>query len=269
MIQQIFTDMDGTLLDSTEQVPVITQKIIQRLSVPVTLVSARSPLEMLPTINQLNLIGPQIAFNGGLIFDANEITHFTVQHFLLPTVLNRVAKLILDQFKNVDLSYFSATQWYTLKPSLTWRSLISTAGTPITLNKQFNWSDYAESIYKITLITASQTETDQLIASLKQQHFININIEQSSPQIIDITNQFATKANGIKEICNRLNVSPKQTIAFGNGQNDISMFETVGLAIAMANAPSDVQKAATYVTNSNDANGVGVGIKKYVMREDL
>lgn len=69
MIKHIFLDMDGTLLNEKGQINVATAEYLKQIKVPITLVSARAPMEMTFAINELNLHGPQISFNGGLIYE--------------------------------------------------------------------------------------------------------------------------------------------------------------------------------------------------------
>src|SRR5699024_8121706 len=69
MIKQIFSDMDGTILNKAGKINPNTAKFLKNYPIPITLVSARAPMEMESTINELNLTGPQLAFNTGLIFE--------------------------------------------------------------------------------------------------------------------------------------------------------------------------------------------------------
>lgn len=77
MIKHIFTDMDKTLLNDKGQINPKTAEYLQKIDLPLTLVTARAPKEMQFAIDDLRLKGEQIAFNGGLIFfphkDGNEV----------------------------------------------------------------------------------------------------------------------------------------------------------------------------------------------------
>ncbi|KAF8540780.1 HAD-like domain-containing protein [Trichophaea hybrida] len=52
-------------------------------------------------------------------------------------------------------------------------------------------------------------------------------------------------------------IKPENVIVFGDGENDVSMFEVAGMSVAMGNAMEGPRKAATWVTESNDEGGVG------------
>lgn len=68
MIKRIFSDMDGTLLDNTGAVSEENVSLIKSAGIPMTLVSARAPMEMMAAIKKLDLTGAQVSFNGGLIY---------------------------------------------------------------------------------------------------------------------------------------------------------------------------------------------------------
>lgn len=68
MIKRIFSDMDGTLLNSKGWVSDSNAQKIRQAGLPVTLVSARAPMEMRQAIDALGLDGVQVGFNGGLIY---------------------------------------------------------------------------------------------------------------------------------------------------------------------------------------------------------
>ena len=52
------------------------------------------------------------------------------------------------------------------------------------------------------------------------------------------------------------NIPQEQVIVFGDGFNDLSMFEVAHTSVAMDNAPEAVKTYATHSTASNGENGV-------------
>lgn len=55
----------------------------------------------------------------------------------------------------------------------------------------------------------------------------------------------------------------KDTIAFGDGRNDIEMLETAGLGIAMGNAVDEAKAVADYVTARIEDDGIQKALKKF------
>lgn len=54
------------------------------------------------------------------------------------------------------------------------------------------------------------------------------------------------------------------SLAIGDGYNDLELLQCVGIGIAMDNSPDGIKKNVKYVTYSNDINGVGVALKKFL-----
>ena len=53
-----------------------------------------------------------------------------------------------------------------------------------------------------------------------------------------------------------LNKDMKDTVAFGDGRNDIEMLSNVGLGIAMGNGAIEAKEVADYVTDEIDNHGI-------------
>lgn len=71
-------------------------------------------------------------------------------------------------------------------------------------------------------------------------------------------NSKVSKGEAIKELTTYLGETINNTIAIGNGYNDISMFEVAGKSVAMENAENDIKKMADIITASNNADGVAI-----------
>ena len=61
---------------------------------------------------------------------------------------------------------------------------------------------------------------------------------------------------GVAATLERLDIDASEAIAFGDGENDLSMFSAVGTSVAMGNAQDTVKAAATYVTTAVDDDGI-------------
>ena len=64
------------------------------------------------------------------------------------------------------------------------------------------------------------------------------------------------KETSPEKLCERLGIDASEAIAFGDGENDLSMFSAVGTSVAMGNAQDTVKAAATYVTTAVDDDGI-------------
>lgn len=83
------------------------------------------------------------------------------------------------------------------------------------------------------------------------------------PAFTDITAATAGKDNGMKSVVEYLGINPGETMAFGDGGNDISIIKAAGIGVAMGNAGNDVKTVADYVTTSVDDDGVRNALKHF------
>lgn len=83
------------------------------------------------------------------------------------------------------------------------------------------------------------------------------------PMFADMIPEYGGKPEGIKVILDYYGIDVKDTIAFGDGGNDISMLEYCNIGVAMGNAADDVKAHANYVTDDVDKDGLIKALKHF------
>ena len=78
----------------------------------------------------------------------------------------------------------------------------------------------------------------------------------SKPYFLEFVHHQVSKGQAIKVLCQHLGLTLDQVIACGDGNNDLTMIETAGLGVAMANATPLLKEAADHITLSNDQDGL-------------
>ncbi|MBK2113575.1 Cof-type HAD-IIB family hydrolase [Francisella tularensis] len=71
-----------------------------------------------------------------------------------------------------------------------------------------------------------------------------------------------TKADGIDKVVEYLGLEEYETYAFGDGNNDLEMFDRVDVAIAMENASSQLKEKADLITKTNYNDGIYYALVK-------
>ena len=92
-----------------------------------------------------------------------------------------------------------------------------------------------------------------------------ISAERSQPYYLDVTHPDANKGEVVLMLSQLLAIPSEQIATIGDMPNDVLMFQKSGVSIAMGNASEDVQKAATYVTTSNDEEGFANAMERFVL----
>lgn len=73
---------------------------------------------------------------------------------------------------------------------------------------------------------------------------------------IEICYKGWSKRDGLEKLCKILQVSPDDTAAIGDSENDYEMIRWAGQGIAMGNASQKIKDAADYITGSNEEDGI-------------
>lgn len=83
--------------------------------------------------------------------------------------------------------------------------------------------------------------------------------------VVEVMPAGVTKGTALRHILDYLGLEPQQTMCFGDNCNDLDMIRRAGIGVAMAHAPEEVRQAADYVTGTNDEDGVGHAIWRFVL----
>lgn len=73
---------------------------------------------------------------------------------------------------------------------------------------------------------------------------------------VEITKKGTDKGTALAKLCEYLGIDSADTIAFGDGENDLPFLDTAGVAVAMGNATDVVKAKADIVTLTNNEDGV-------------
>lgn len=82
----------------------------------------------------------------------------------------------------------------------------------------------------------------------------------------EFTKTGTTKGSGLLFLCKHLDISPAETMAIGDSENDLDIMNTAAIGVAMGNAHAEVKEIADYVTLSNEEDGVAHALEHFVLK---
>lgn len=290
-IKLIATDMDGTLLnydnkisdENTDALLACQQKGIQ-----VMLASGRSYQRLLPYVSQLQLLkydGMFLEGNGMGLYSPKMQERTIFRQLKISEVLH-LSRYLISTGAEIQV-YFDDGVYYYIPPAVmeykrkerTERNLPddypwlggpwawlhdSRDGYP----HQFQIKSFEEIdrpvFNKINLVHDSEF-LDQYIPELKKVLGSDYQLLKSCPRVVELIPSGISKGSALKYYMDRHGISPEEVVVFGDGENDISMFQESSASVAMGNATDDVKRKAAYVTSSNTENGIAAFLKKYVL----
>ncbi|MGN1339306.1 MAG: HAD family hydrolase [Oscillospiraceae bacterium] len=94
-----------------------------------------------------------------------------------------------------------------------------------------------------------------------------LNVQVSGPFWMDVMAAGVSKGSALRKLGGSLGISPEDTMAFGDYYNDEDMLRYAGWSFAMENGSPDVKKMARFLAGSNNEGGVTRAIKQYALQE--
>ncbi|MBR6084410.1 MAG: HAD family phosphatase [Spirochaetales bacterium] len=88
---------------------------------------------------------------------------------------------------------------------------------------------------------------------------------KSDPKFLEIVPKGINKGTAVLSLCNFYGIERENVMSMGDFYNDLDMFCQSGISVAMANAPEDIKKAVTFVTEADaDHSGVAEAIYHFL-----
>lgn len=259
MIKLVVTDMNGTLLNAAQKFDHSRlNQLLQRLAQHHAYFAVcsgnqyRHLRDVMAPVSANNLIyvaenGASIYWQQKQIFDgalsAKQLADFLQLYQAQPPLLQQ-AYIILT----------GSTKSYTSR------------GVPEALlqqARQFYANLQAVDLQKVTTpikkisLAYTSGQPQQHVAALNQYFAGQLVAHDSGYGVIDLVRADVGKAAAVKFLQQYWQITPAETVAFGDGTNDIAMLKSAGRSYAMQNAAAEVQKAAQRITEL-DAEHDGV-----------
>lgn len=279
-IKAVFLDIDGTLLTDKRSVSQSTIQVINTLKkkgIIVGLATGRGPRFVLQYMASLSL-DLAIVYNGQYIISREQTL------FDNPLSPDAIEGLVNYAQKNkLDLSFGTAAgvsgsgimnagsgqlgyRISRMVPDALVDAIIFIFNRLVRWvrpQKKNEWSSlFQQPIYQMMMIV-SEAETKKLAAEFPQ-----LSITRSSPYSVDIISQGMSKLKGIEKAGDHYGFTTDQVMAFGDSTNDVEMLAGVRYSVAMGNGSKKVKDVASYVTASNNEDGIYLAALHFGLMEE-
>lgn len=251
----ICTDLDGTLLKNDKTISDVNIEAIEYFKQNgglFTFVTGRMPYYVSYITEKVK---PNAAFgcvNGGGIYDYNKQKYLWTCD--LPNEVLKLVKCIDDKFPDVGIQVCTFEKTYFCKENDTMKKFRKETKLK---NYVCHYEEVREPIAKI-IFGSDKNEQILEIKDVLNSHPLKDEFEfiRSSRTLFEILPKGICKGTSIQKLCELLNIDINKTIALGDYNNDISMFDSAKIGIAVSNACDEALKAADFITVSNEENAV-------------
>jgi HAD superfamily hydrolase (TIGR01484 family) len=105
------------------------------------------------------------------------------------------------------------------------------------------------------VVVGDEQEIQRLETELKSEFNSRLYVTRSLPHFCEILHPQAGKDRALAWISEYLGVRQDETVAFGNGYNDVQMLEWAGLGVAVGGAVSEVLQVADRIAPPIEEDG--------------
>jgi len=270
-IKLILLDLDGTLLNSEKKIsPATYDALAQAAAKGIHIVpcTGRFFRAMPEQVLNLPFLRYAITINGAEIYDAAE--EKSLHSALISLEKAREVYSVLDTLPVIydcfqdnwgwmDRRFYDIIGRYAMgdiRPEYMRQMRTPVENFLQTLNSR------NKAVQKIQMFFLDMELRARMLIEL-QQRFPELAITTSLMNNIEINSGDAHKGAALLELCRHLNIDPAETMAFGDGLNDVTMMRSAGIGIAMGNAAQPVKDAADFITDTNNNDGVAKAIMHF------
>lgn len=260
-IKLVAIDLDGTLLDDEKRVSPRNMDTLSRLLDKGVLIALASARDCASIALKVPLRHPGLYFigsGGALIYEASSGAIKWAVYLAKKTVRSCIDFLLeFDQpiFLNSENEYWVDRRNERVK-MIEERYSLSTQ--PFAVDCDIQRPIMRVSLAAPVSILEKASEKAQVqIANLAQ-------ISLASPDWLDLLPPDAGKGKLLKIMQQMYGINASQTMAIGDYESDLTLFDQAGYRVAMANAVPSLKAAANYVTSSNNQDGVADSLEMMI-----
>ena len=263
-------DLDGTLTNSKKEITPATRAALaaaQEKGVLLVLASGRPEAGIWPVARELEMDkkgGYILAYNGGQII--NCATGETVRRLRLPA---ETVPEICRFAREVGLACLTYDKEGVITENAADEYVCREAAcSKLKVQQKDDLTTYID--YPVTkmMVVGPPEEAAKAELAMAEKFSGRLDCFRSEPYFVEVVPCGVEKATALKDLLERLGVPREESMACGDGFNDLPMLKFAGLGVAMANAQQAVKEAADVITLSNEEDGVAAAVQTYILAQD-
>ena len=270
-IRLIALDIDGTTLNSSGRLTERTKDALERAiksGVYVVMATGRC-FDALPedimAIPDMNYI---VTSNGAMVKDLNT-GEIILRNCLDPEVVVEAEKILRDCGQMVEIfidgtAYIERSLYEYIRDggkTYRHREYVMRTRNPVD-DLMKHLLDNRDRIENINIFFNTQEAKAAMHPILMQLE--NATVTSSLDNNWEIGGATTSKANALAQLMDMLDVKKEEMMACGDSPNDIAMLKEAGISVAVGNAKEPVREMASFISASNNEDGVAIAIDRFV-----
>ena len=255
-IKLIVTDIDGTLLNDNGELGQESKKLIKELmneNVIVSLATGRLHSAVMEIANELSLNGYIISLDGAMVKSFTD-DNTLYESFLKKGQVKKAIEISESLLINIALCH-AASIFYTEYNSVI-PSLLSKYGAFYT--QVDSYQNYISGTLEIVCSSDMKSSIKQMEEKFNFPYSLGCNTSYFRSKknenifYLEIRKAGSSKGKALIRLLKHLSIKPMQAAVIGDWYNDITMFQTKAVKVAVANAIPELLNAADFITTKTN-----------------
>lgn len=273
-IRMVALDLDGTTLNDDKQISERTIEAFRKAmeqGVHIVVSTGRTYGSLPQQLFSIEGLEYAVTSNGAHI---TEIAgrKLIYEDYIPAVAIERIEKLLRNTGISVEVfvkgrAYIDRREYeevLTMGSSYRDAEYIKTTRTPVHDILDFMLA-HKETVENINITFEFLEEKEQWREVLEQ--IEGTTLTSSFIHNFEVGGRSTSKAEALRWLMRRLDVSADELMAVGDSPNDEEMIKLAGLGVAVANARESTKETADCITASNQEDGVAKAIEKFVLRD--
>lgn len=275
-LKAIILDIDGTLYTSEKKISPRTLNALlkaQDKGVKLILASGRPARGMFDIAKELKMNehdGLLVSYNGAAVIDCQ-----TNELLFNQAMTVDEAKAVLNHLENFDVMPMIAKGEYMYVNNVYNNNIhykdqdiniiqYESRGGKYLLCEKEHLADFVDFELNKILIAGDPDYLAKNFEAIRRPFVGKLSSMFTAAFYYEFTANGIDKGNALRKVLTPMGIDAQDCIAFGDGQNDMSIIEFAGLGVAMENAVDELKNAAQEITASNDNDGIALVVERYL-----
>lgn len=256
-------DMDGTLLNDAHELSPLTISALNKLRARgfnVVIATGRHFNDIQSYLRQLGGDIATITCNGANIHDRNGILIYRQG---LPLQVNEIL-VPLGKNYPVHINMYTDTEWLVTEPC---EALLEAHEQDQFIYRQISQQEMLATPALKILFYGKNVHLQALKTQIRRDYSLAINLTFSDEYYLEVMQNNISKGHSLRVLLEKLSLPVGQTMAFGDGMNDVELFRTVAHPILMENSSSALKQLFPHAKRAqmNQADGVATFLYENIL----
>lgn len=254
-IKWVYFDLDGTLVDGVgdhvSKRTLMSLMYLKSKGIKIGVATGRTPFYSEGLAKNINIDLPLITINGSWILRNDNFR--TIKENVIELNSQNTILKILNENK-INYMVYTTDGIYTTSENIPFFKVLFETKTKLRVSQNFDIYKVEDKkffhnirIFKFMIHFSDDNEKIKLINMIKNVE--NIAYCSSQKNVLDIFSSEVDKSIAIKWLMDRHKIKNYELMVFGDGENDIKMFQLTNYSVALCNAPEKVKNFAKMQTD--------------------